>query len=414
MDNCRKNYGCLRCSDGCEEECSPCGPASYDCGFSIAADPFDNSFWNVTVCGKLHKIKLPSIKETDTRHSINVSNATLNYQAEAHNETWTGAQLGSIIAVGDLRDTRVDYDTAAMCYELIYHKYGECGEGCKSLDNAWSTFSIDNASALGSQIRYVRGANRYGCPYFLDVPSNTSQYWFQGWRGDTTENGYYQPSQAPTLPTDSKGDPYVMSQNPTTKEPVVGTLPWNCVLQNIFGNLGVAITDTWREIEGTAGFGAWFDQITGDFKLYWSDWNNLEQTRKAGDGVITGKLNWTVSFDVKTGNLQYVISNLYFDSVSWTAAEGVVGSYLPTLHLEGIAFPGTTQTELLPGGFQYGKTNVSQIINKTIDINQTIQVAPGQTVGPFDFVYIWVDWTLDDKGYMGIQFASKLSGWNPC
>lgn len=409
MNNCRKNYGCF----DCDKPCEPCGPAAYDCGISIAADPFDNSFWNVTLCGKLHKVKLPTIKETDTRHSINVSNATINYQAEMHNETWTGAQVGSIISLGDLRDTRVDYDTDAMCYELIYHKYGDCGEGCKSLENAWSTFSIDNENALGSQIRYVRGANRYGCPYFLDVPATSSQYWFQGWRGDTNENGYYQPSTVSTLPTAANGDPIVMSQNPTTKAPVVGTLPWNCVIENIFGNLGVAVQDVWDQRQGTAGFGASFDQITGDFQIRWSDWNNLEQTRKAGDGLIKGKLNWDVSFDVKTGNLTYIIHNLYYESVAWTKAEGTLGATYPSLTLKGITFPGATQTDVITN-FTYGASNVSQVLNVTIPIGQTIIVAPGQTVGPFNFAYIYVDWTLDDEGYLGVQFASRLTGWKAC
>ena len=175
----KKLSACISCADASRKPCGGCGPAAYDSNASTSS------------------CNCP--EETDTTLSTNYSNATLNYKAERHTDVITGAQLGSLIEVGDLRDTKVDYDTSAMCYELIYHKYGECGEGCKSLENAWSTFSIGNDGALGSQIRYVRGANRYGCPYFLDVPSNTSQYWFQGWRGDTNENGYYQ-----ATPVDSR------------------------------------------------------------------------------------------------------------------------------------------------------------------------------------------------------------------
>lgn len=412
MNDCRNNYGCLDCDSGCDHKC---GPAAYQCDFNIAADPLDGSFWNVTWCGKLHRVKLPAVKETDTKHSLNVSNATLNYQGESHNETWTGAQLGSIITIGDLRDARVDYDTSAMCYELIYHKYGDCGEGCKSLDNAWSTFSIDNENALGNQIRYVRGANRYGCPQFLNTPTPSSGFWFQGWRGDTMENGYFQPSSVATLPTNSTtGDPYVMSQNQTTKAPVIGTLPWNCVLQNIFGNLGVDISGVWTEVEGTPGFGASFNQMTGDFQIRWSDWNNIANHHKAGDGVLTGKISWDITFDVKTGTIQYVVHHIYFDTVTWTPDEGVTRFPAPTLYLWAVAIPGGTETDLIPGGITFGSTRVERQLGQTFSINQTYQVGPGQTVGPFNFVRIHVDWDVDDRGYMGVQFASKLTGWTPC
>lgn len=407
-----RNYkpGCYSCGDPCGD---PCGPAGYDCGIDIAVNPFDPSFWNVTLCGKLHKIKLPPFSETDTKHSLDYSNATFNYFAEKHNETWTGSQLGSIITVGDLRDTRVDYDTDALCYELIYHKYGECGEGCKSIEDAWSTFSIDNKGALGPQIRYVRGANRYGCPYFLDVPTRPNEFWFQGWRQESQENGYYQPREVSKLPTDAKGDPYVMSEDPVTKEPVIGTLPWTCVLENIFGNLGLSVDGVWREIQGTPGFSAKFDQIAGNFTVNWSDWNDRAHTHRAGYGQVVGKLNWDVSFDVTNGTIKYVIHSIYFDRVTWTKDEGVTISSAPTMTLYGIPIPnGQRQQVGVP--LTFGQQNVSQTLNTTIQCNQTVIVGPGQSVGPFDFLYIYVDWVGDDEGYMGVQFNSRLSGWKTC
>lgn len=408
-----KNYGCLSCDDGCDKKCGKCGPAAYDCNFSISAVPFDPTMWNVTWCGKLHKVKLPPMPETDTTLSTNYSNATLNYKAEQHIDVITGAQLGSLIEVGDLRDTKVNYDTEALCYELIYHKYGECGEGCKSLENAWSTFSIDNENALGSQIRYVRGANRYGCPYFLDVPANTSQYWYQGWRGDTNENGYYQPEPVKELPKDSKGDYYVLSQYPSNKQPVVGVLPWQCMMNNIFGNLGVAVDSVWRQVQGTAGFNAWFDQINGYFTINWTDWNDLDETQRAGYGTVYGKINWSMSFDTKTGNLKYVIDNIYFDHVTWTVDQGVLGTTSPKMTLYGIPLPTGDKVQVGPT-ITFGKSNVNQSLDTTIKCDQTVIVEPGATVGPFDFAYIYVDWVNDDEGYLGIKFGSKLSGWQQC
>lgn len=351
--------------------------------------------------------------ETDTRHSLNYSNATFNYFAEKHQETWTGQQLGSIISVGDLRDTTVNYTTPSMCYELIYHKYGECGEGCMSVEDAWSTFSIDNENALGTQIRYVRGANRYGCPYFLDVPADPTQYWYQGWRGDTLENGYYQPAPVSKLPTDPNGNYYVLSQYPSNKQPVVGILPWQCMLENIFGNLGVNVEGVWQKSQGTTGFGADFDQIGGSFNIHWDDWNDVNDTQHAGHGQITGKVNWDVSFDADTGAMKYIIHNIYYDTMTWTVDQGVTGATAPTLRLVGISIPSGAQTTLI-SGITFGKSSVSQVINQTIQCNQTVIVGPGQSFGPFNFAYIYVDWVGDDEGYLGIKFSSNLSGWRQC
>lgn len=399
MNTLKSNIGCLSCSDGCDPCKKKCGPAAYG----------QNAAKNSTACD--------CPQETDTSLSIDYSGATLNYKAERHTDIITGEQLGSIINVGDLRDTKVDYSTEAMCYELIYHKYGDCGEGCKSIEDVWSTFSIDNENALGPQIRYVRGANRYGCPYFLDVPTNTSQYWFQGWRGDSNENGYYQAVPVDELPKDSKGDYYVMSQYPSNKQPVIGILPWQCMMDNIFGNLGIDVSGVWRAVQGTAGFGdnVQFDQINGYFSVNWNDWNDLAETQLAGRGVISGKVNWSVSFDTKTGNLKYVINNIYYDKMTWTPEQGVTAASAPRMSLDAINPATGAKTTLIPEpGVEFGKTTVNYPINKTLQINQTIIISPGGSAGPMDFLYIYVDWVHDDKGYLGMKFGSRLSGYKQC
>lgn len=221
---------CNSCQNDCGNPCNGCGPAHYDHSFSITASPFDPTTWNVHYCGKMFPVKIPQIAETDTTLSTNYSNATLNYNSERHVDTTTGAQLGALINVGDLRDVEADYDTDAMCYELVYHKYGECGEGCQSVENRWTTFSIDSQNALANQLKYVRGANVYGCPQFLDVPSNTSQYWLAGWRGNG-QFGYMQPRSVTQLPTTTDGTPIAVSQDPATKEPIVGPIQIKQYLQ---------------------------------------------------------------------------------------------------------------------------------------------------------------------------------------
>lgn len=416
MDIYKKNYGCIDCGNSgpkCEP-CGGCGPAAYECGFNIAAVPFDPTSWNVTWCGKTHRVKLPPIPETDTKHSLNYSNATFNYTAEEHEESWTGAQIGSIITVGDLRDTKVDYDTSSLCYELIYHKYGSCGEGCMSVEDSWSTFSIDNDGALGPQIRYVRGANRYGCPYFLDVPTNSSQYWYQGWRGDANENGYYQAAKVGWLPKDSNGNFIALSQYNQNKQPIVGVIPWDCMWENVFANLGVSVAGDWRPVQGTAGFGAWFNQIDGNFRVYWDDWNDLAETQHAGHGEVTGKLNWTIKFNPDNGTMTYVINNIYFDTMTWTVDQGVTASSNPKLNLYAIQSPSGAQVNLIPGGVVFGSSTVTRVINQTVTCDRTVTIAPGGPSFNLDFLYIYVDWVNDDEGYLGAKFSSLLSGWKSC
>lgn len=412
-----KNYGCYDC--GASKPCKPCGecgPAPYQCDFSISAVPFDPTSWNVIWCGKINRVKIPPISEKDTTLSIDYSGATLNYQAERHVDIITGKQLGSIINLGDLRDTKVDYDTEALCYELIYHKYGECGDGCRSAEDAWSTFSIDSDGALGPQIRYVRGANRYGCPYFLDVPPNPNQYWFQGWRMSGSENGYYQAKQVDKLPTDSNGDPIVMSEDPVTKQPILGSIPLNCLIENIMGNIAGKAEGVWIPAEGygTAGFGAEFNAMAGDFTIKWTDWNDEEQTKRAGDGAITGKMNWTKTVDFKSGNMTYTIENVYFDKMTWTPVQGVTVSTKPVMTLTAVNPTTGALGEQIMAPVQFNNTYVEQPINRTVPFQASVTLSPAGKTSPLHFVNIYVDWVIDDKGDLAVVFESTLGGWNQC
>lgn len=200
MSGCNYGKGCNSCGRECR-------PARYSQGFGSECN-----------CPQ----------ETDTKLSLDVGQATLNYSAERHNDIIEGAQLGSIITLPDLRDIDIDYDSFdSMCAEFIYHRYGECGSGCRSLKDAWSLFALDSDGAKQNAIRYVRGANAYGCPVFLDVPEPSDEYWYAGWRTDgdgDKQFGYYQAQPVEGLPQDANGNTIVVSQDPTTKQPVVGPL----------------------------------------------------------------------------------------------------------------------------------------------------------------------------------------------
>ena len=181
----------------------------------------------VTTCGMMHKIKVPKLNETDTKLSTNYSNGTLIYNAERHTDIITGEQLGSIINLDYLRNVEIDPDLSGNCYALIFRKWAECGDGCRSAADKWMNFNINSDGAKQCGIRYVRGANQYGCPVYLDVPMDESQYWFGMWRpsefGDCWEFGYIQPEPVDELPTDENGNPLVLSQDENGK-PLVGPL----------------------------------------------------------------------------------------------------------------------------------------------------------------------------------------------
>ena len=125
--------------------CDPCShPAKYGCDFDIQANPYDASIWNVTINGATKKVKIPKIAETDTKLSTSYSAAALTYNAEKHVDTITGAQLGGLINVEDLRDTETA--NADSCDLLVYNPHcSECGDGCKPKNARWKNYHIPDA-----------------------------------------------------------------------------------------------------------------------------------------------------------------------------------------------------------------------------------------------------------------------------
>lgn len=222
------NDCCNKCHkpDCCGDRCSR--PAQWDCFFSINADPFDDSTWVISWNGMPHRVKAPVQKNIDTTLSTNYGNSTLNYKAEYHTDTITGEQLGDIINLDELRNVFIDDGLSGSCYELIYHKWANCGDGCKSLADRWQNFNINSEGAKQNGIKYVRGANALGCPVYLDVPTDTGEYWWGMWRPNDTgtglEFGYIQPIDA-DLPTNSDGEYLVLSQDPDTGRPIFGSMP---------------------------------------------------------------------------------------------------------------------------------------------------------------------------------------------
>ena len=394
--------------------CGGCKPPCFSGRVTIDPDPYDSSYWWVNLNGIPSKVKVPDGNETDTVLSTNYSGAYLNYKAEKHTDKVTGAQLGSIINLSDLRDTDIDDALDGNCYELVFRKFSECGDGCKSAADKWMNFNINTPDIKRNGIQYVRGANENGCPVYLDVPPVESEYWFGMWRpndtGEGIEFGYHQPEYVDTLPSDALGNTLVMSIDPTTKKPVYGPLPLDCILGNLMGNLAIDIWSTWSVVQATPAFTADFNNITGDFQINWNDWNTGQHV---GTGQVTGKLNYSTHFDTSTGSMQYTFHSVYFNTISWWRDGSYTGSSYPyAMVLKGIQL-GTGIESVI---FSRGSWNSdwSTFIDATIPCDYTTTLTPGQTFGPLNFVYIYVDWILDDEGYLQINMKNKLSGWQDC
>lgn len=135
---------CNTCGDGpCG--CGGCKPARYSCGdISIVPNPYDPSIWMVTIQGATTKVKIPKINETDTKLSTNYTSSSLIYNAEKHTDIITGAQLGSLIKMEDLRDTETS--NADSCDLMVYNPFcDECGDGCKPKNARWRNYHIPDA-----------------------------------------------------------------------------------------------------------------------------------------------------------------------------------------------------------------------------------------------------------------------------
>ena len=141
------NNACNKCSncgfDPCG--CGGCKPARYSKGdISIVPSPYDASIWMVTIQGATTKVKIPKINETDTKLSTNFTSSALVYNAEKHTDIITGAQLGSLINLEDLRDTEAS--NADSCDLLVYNPYcSDCGDGCKPKNARWRNYHIPDA-----------------------------------------------------------------------------------------------------------------------------------------------------------------------------------------------------------------------------------------------------------------------------
>ena len=156
--------------------------------------------------------------ETDTRMVWNADTGCINYYSERYtNNMETGvpniicaSEIASAINLCDLNDVSDNACDPDQCALLVYQKTANCGANCKGVNDMWVPWTV--ADHKSDYLTYVMGFNDEGCPIVLDAPGDKSKYWWAMWRGDS-KFGYTQPNKVDNLPTDSNGDPLVISQN---------------------------------------------------------------------------------------------------------------------------------------------------------------------------------------------------------
>lgn len=367
--------------NGCDK-CDPCGGCSSPCTkpyFNLNIDPYDENYWIWEMGGENGRVKVPKLNETDTKLSTNYSDATLNYQAERHKDTITGAQLGDIITLDDLRD--VEAPNPDACSILVYNPgCGECP--CSPDEMMWKSYHIPDATE--------------------DAPVANKK-----------------------IKVLTKTDCGCIVEKTIREIPDMECLVGNLIKAiKPFDGEGRMI-----DVQGggsTAGFTGGLDPNTGEFYISWYDYDPYTQPGAVGQGKVTGRFTATSSFNIKTGEITYTITQIYYDRMTYTPLySGSIAR--PMQHTVWGCFPGThnlsdTHQALTDAGLRlytytfWGGTqgSVSMSINKTFTGTYNITVPSDGASNWIDIMRLYNDWSIaDDDGLVQVKYKNPLD-WTQC
>ena len=138
----------------------------------------------------------------------------------------------------------------------------------------------------------------------------------------------------------------------------------------------------------------------GDWVFRYSDWNNLEQTEKVGDGVVTGKANFCMSVG-ENKQISWHIRSVTVSTFTYTATS-VVPASRPSITIRVPNSSGEViyQRESVQG-------NISEAINRTVDLNLSGTLGTGQSTDWIQFLSIYNDWVVDDETNLYVQFKNN-------
>lgn len=140
----------------------------------------------------------------------------------------------------------------------------------------------------------------------------------------------------------------------------------------------------------------------GSFTYRWSDWNSSKSPwEKLGDGVLTGKLTYSMNTNSE-GGLDYNITSIYLDTVSYkaTSAPGVGSN--PTYYIQVPANGDTVWT-------RKGTTDKSwsEKINKKYSYSNKGSINPKSASLWINFMTWGADWVNNDKVQLKFKFENN-------
>lgn len=212
---------CSKCDcDPCKKKCCPeqCGCPTQIMGITTVHD--DTPAWlRFNFGGKSVDYDFSSVvkaAETDTSLRLDIPNRSLVYNAERHIDSFSAAELGSILHIADIGDVDISGVTDNSLF--VYQKNSDCGQGCEGIDNSWVAWNSNEH--LVNNMDTVMGFAADGKPKTLTHPTNTNQYYQLGWNG-ANKVSFSQPVEVATAPLDSNGKVWRLYVDPATKQLVI-------------------------------------------------------------------------------------------------------------------------------------------------------------------------------------------------
>lgn len=172
---------------------------------------------------------------------------------------------------------------------------------------------------------------------------------------------------------------------------------WNSLQNMLLMNL--AINAKYEIRQETRGLSVSVAR-NGDWVFRYSDWNNLEQTEKVGDGVVTGKADFCMSVG-ENKQISWHIRRVTVSTFTYTATS-VVPASRPSITIRVPNSSGEViyQRESVQG-------NISEAINRTVDLNLSGTLGTGQSTDWIQFLSIYNDWVVDDETNLYVQFQNN-------
>ena len=208
---------CCNDCDPCRKKCcpEPCGCPTQLLSITTVHD--DTPAWlRFNLGGKSIDYDFgPVVRaaETDTSMKLDIPNRSLVYNAERHIDSFSAAELGSILHIADIGDVDISGVTDNSLF--VYQKDSDCGEGCEGINNSWIAWNSNEH--LVNNLTTVMGFDDDGKPKTLNRPVKTAEFHQLSWNG-ADKVGWTQPVEVATPPTDGDGKVWRLYIDPTTKQ----------------------------------------------------------------------------------------------------------------------------------------------------------------------------------------------------